>query len=262
MVRPIDKYQKVNSDEAKKLLDPIEKQIENRFDEIRNRVYNPNTKGFDYEEILRQFYDDYLGGPFDFLLRMGILDVELKVNSVLKPRENEFDIIAIYRNAIPRLVHNRLIPYDSVAFITEVKQTLTSKYLRHDLEKLSKLDALKLNVDRFGVLRSQGWIPEIERPIRILLYYESALSLDKVWEILDNEYVKSWDIFVILKENITAGNSTFRYVGEWCRNKNYNYLLNRTHPFASLIQMICNFLPPYSINSAWLLWNLHRSIEI
>ncbi len=91
-------------------------QLLTRFDQLRNERYNPNTEGYDFEEIVKQFYEDYLGGAFDVKMRMGILDSELKALSVLKSEENEFDVLGIYRNAVPKLVHRRLVPYDKSRF--------------------------------------------------------------------------------------------------------------------------------------------------
>ena len=90
-----------------RLLDGIEQELRNRFNELRKQKYNSNTKGYDYEKILKEFFEYYIGGAFDLIIRVGTLDSELKVMSVLKPAENEFDVVALYKNAVPRLVVNR-----------------------------------------------------------------------------------------------------------------------------------------------------------
>ena len=58
-------------DESKEILDAIEKQLRNRFQEIFDEKYNQNTKGFDYEQLIGEFLQEYLDGAFDFLIRLG-----------------------------------------------------------------------------------------------------------------------------------------------------------------------------------------------
>ena len=227
-------------EEAKRVLDGIERQLNNRFDELRSEKYNPNTKGFDYELVLKSFFDSYLGGAFDFLVRVGILDVELKVKSVLKPAQNEFDVVAIYKNAVPKLVFQRLVPYDSVAFIVEAKQTLTLRDLKADLLKFGKLDELRTGTLRLILLpklmNKQGREVALKRPLRFLFYYESKANDEKVQQLLSGELGKFWDICVIFKRNLVLLNLTLpirfrkgeQYVGD------FDYPLLKAMWFTSL----------------------------
>ena len=132
-------------EEAEKLLASFEKQLILKFEAIREEIIPPNTKGGEYEEIVKKFFEDYIGDAFEFLTRFGVLDIELKVNSIYKTGENEFDVVAIYRDAVPKLRHHRLVPYDAVAFIIEVKQNLRLSFLKKDLMKLRKLNELKVH---------------------------------------------------------------------------------------------------------------------
>ena len=59
-------------------------QIKNRFEEIRRISYNPNTKGHNYEEICRKFFESYLGSLYDFYTRASIVDHKGKYNEVFK----------------------------------------------------------------------------------------------------------------------------------------------------------------------------------
>lgn len=129
------------------ILKKIQAGFREEFDKIREMRYNPNTKGYDYEKILKEFYEQYLGNLFNFYTRVPLYDKELKCKNILRNEENEFDVVATYKNALPKIVLQRgktpFIPYDSTAFITEVKQTLTKSNLNKDLKKLGKLSMLK-----------------------------------------------------------------------------------------------------------------------
>ena len=125
-------FEHIAKEEAEEYLGAIEKQLTNRFDEIHSQVYNPNSKGFDYESILKSFFNSYLNGAFDFLVRVGVLDVDLDFKTMFNKKQNEFDVVAIYKNALPKLVYSRFVPYDSVAFIAEVKQTLKLRFEVND----------------------------------------------------------------------------------------------------------------------------------
>lgn len=92
-------------------------------------------------------------------------------------------------------------PYEATAFITEVKQTLTSSALIDDLQKLGKLDSLAPS-DFGGAVVVQGPFA-INRTLRILFYHEKEVLENRIVEILkDEEFVKSWDITAILQENV------------------------------------------------------------
>jgi len=167
-----------------------------------NTITNPNTKGYDYEDIVEEFFKKYLGNFFDFYRRVPIYDANLEFRKLFKDEENEFDLVAAYKNALPKIVmsiHKRaVISYDAVAFVTEVKQTLTKPHLENDMDKLRRLSLLKLGQNVF--------IPPIRtpfslaRPLRILFYFEREIDEKLLWGSL----VKSehWcDFLVIADEN-------------------------------------------------------------
>jgi hypothetical protein len=254
MSKPWEEWEYVPKEQAVEVLKRIEEQLTTKFGELRDEKYNPNTKGYDYEEIVRQFYEDYVGGGFEVLIRMGILDVELKALSVLKPTENEFDIVGLYKNAVPKLVHRRLVPYDSVAFIIEVKQTLTTTSLEEDLSKFAKLKDLKVNKERFNF---SCWFPQntIKRPIRVLFYYEKQADIEKVWQLLES--FDAWDLCVILKENVVYTNSTIPFVEKSFRGSKFaqspNFALVKTLLFTVA------FIDRDYVSSWLIFWNLIRS---
>jgi hypothetical protein len=257
-----EKFEYIPKKEAKKLLGAIEKQLNNRFDEIRSEKYNPNTKGFDYEIVLKDFFNSYLNGGFDFLVRVGVLDVGLKVKEVLKAKQNEFDVVAIYKNAIPKLVYQRLVPYDSVAFIAETKQTLTLTTLKADLQKFSKLSELEVDKYRLHLFpKIHSAIiehPFLERPLRMLFYYEAKADGEKVHQLLSGELGRVWDICVILKENVVLLNSTLPLIKSIKNPEHYSQEPN--YPLIKAMYFTCMSIEGIFIDSWLIFWNLFRSI--
>jgi hypothetical protein len=252
--------EKIPLERAKIILDGIDKQLNNRFCELRSQTYNPNTKGFDYELVLKGFFESYLGGAFEFLVRVGILDYELKVKSVLKPEQNEFDVVAIYRNAMPKLVLNRMVPYDSIAFIVEAKQTLTTPFLRSDLKKFSKLEELKVNPNRGkripDLIDSQGKEVTLKRPLRFLFYYEAKADMKKVNQLLCGELGKFWDICVVLKENTVLLNKTLPF--RFRLNEQYDADLN--YPLLKAMLFTTYNIEGIYFDSWLVFFNLFKSV--
>lgn len=260
MIKSSDQYQYIDSKEAKQYLEVIEVQLKNKFKEIRSQKYCPNTKGYDYEDVLKTFFEFYLSGGFEFFTRVGILDNQLKVNKILKPIENEFDVVAIYKKSVPRIVMHRSVPYDSVAFITEVKQTLTLQTLKDDLAKLDKLSKLPNPNNRVGMCSNYRVFSgfELGRPMRILFYYELKAKIEKVFDLLEGVYAKSWDICIILSEDIVFLNSTLPYVRH--RWKKASFARNYEYSLLKGIFYTCAFIEGDYIDSWAIFWNLFRSL--
>lgn len=257
-----EKFDHIPEREAKRLLGAIEQQLNNRFNEIRSEKYNPNTKGFDYEIVLKDFLNSYLNGGFNFFVRVGILDVGLKVKSVLKAKQNEFDVVAVYKNAIPKLVYQRLVPYDSVAFIAEAKQTLTLTSLKKDLERFRKVAELKTGRYRFHLLPQihdrEGKYPFLERPLRMLFYYEAKAKGEKVHELLCGELGQFWDICVILKKEVVLLNSTLPIVKKV--RKPEHYIQEPKYPLIKAMCFTCVSIDATFVDSWNIFWNLFKSI--
>ncbi len=252
----------IGSEEAREILADIESQLESEFEKKRSKAYNRNTKGHDYEIALSKFYQDYLGGAFDFETRRGIWDAQLEAKSLFSPEENEFDVVAIYKNAVPKLVHDiRHIPYDAVAFVTEISQTLDLSKLRKDLGKFMKLSKLQVSHERFRFRRyadpkAQGQInpvPSISRPVRVLLYYEAEASEKKVFNILtkNGDY---WDMFLILKKKILLINTTLPIVSKWFKSD--MPILEKSFPLLKAMIFICYSVEGRFVDSLRLFWNL------
>jgi hypothetical protein len=195
-----EQFKYIDAKQASELLDSIEKGLTDELERLKKKKYNPNTKGADYEEVLRTFLEKYLNGAFDFFTRVGLLDVECTIQNFLKETANEFDIVAIYNNAVPKIVYERrLVPYDSVAFLVEVKQTLTLQAIRDDLLKLEKLNNIRVSKKHEKSM--------LNRPLRALFYYESKIDPQKLNTLL-LEKEQSWDLCIILDKDVVILNKT------------------------------------------------------
>ena len=260
MTKPSDEYHYIDKKEAKQYLDAIEEELKNNFQKIRSQKYCPNTKGYDYEDILKKYFEEYLSGGFEFFTRVGILDNQLKVNKIFKKTENEFDVVAIYKNSVPRFVMHRLVPYDSVAFITEVKQTLTLQTLRDDLTKLNKLSKLPIPTNRRRISSDSRMFNHliIGRPIRVLFYYEIKAKMDKVFDLLKGSNASSWDICIVFKENIVIFNSTLPFV-QFMR-KEASFIREYEYSLLKGLFYICASLEGEYVDSWIIFWNLFRSL--
>ena len=189
-------------------------QVKNRFEEIRRSNYNPNTKGYNYEKICKEFFEIYLGSLYEFHIRASVVDYEGKYNVVFKQGENEFDVVATYKTAIPKIVlevgDSKFIPLDAVAFIAEIEQTLDKNRLKKDLEKFKKLSTLPVSRDRIGTLiwksrKGDKWKEKFIKedvPIpKISIYYERKINEQSLTKTL-NSYKGYWDAIVLVKDEI------------------------------------------------------------
>jgi hypothetical protein len=259
MFKRSNQYQHIDAEKARDVLKKIEKELRDKFEEIRKITCSPNTKGRKYEETAQKFFANYLGGVFCFEIRKGILDVELRADEVFNRGENEFDVVAIYKNAIPRLVYDPFVPYDAVAFVTEVKQTLTLPTLRKDLQKLEKLRQLKLVLERFKMSSYQKseHLYKLDRPARNLFYYELNMSMEKITQCLE-EFRDAWDTLLVLKKDMLIANTTLPLVSQlWGSDK---HILEGQYSLLKALYFTCYSIPGVFVDSWLLNWNLFRSI--
>ena len=262
MARLRKRIEKIPLEEAKHVINSIEKQLNNRFTEIRSEKDNPDTEGFDYELVLKSFFDSYLSGAFDFFVRVGLLDVDLKVKSLFTPEQNEFDVVAIYKNALPKLVYQRLEPYDIVAFIVKAKQILTLPSLKADLQKFGKLEELRVDKYRSRLLPRFMDMPgkevALKRPLRLLFYYEAEADDKEVHPVLCGEFGKFWDICVIFKENVIWLNSTLPLVRRQWRD--VPCVRDVTSPLLKAMAYTSVSIEGFYLDGWLIFWNLFRSV--
>lgn len=196
------------------LVNNFSNSLEDEFKKLRSIHYNPNVKGGGYEKILKEFLETYLGNVFTFDSRVALIDTNHDIFQLLKPSQNEFDIVVQYRTTFPSKVYTykniHYISYDSCAFVIEVAQTLTKKQLQDDLNKLRILTVLN---------KKLGWLDKgkrfdftvggpynVDYPLRVLFYYEASISRKEFTSALEKE-IDSWDVLVLLKEKLLLLNS-------------------------------------------------------
>lgn len=207
--------QMVNKKEALDLLEEMEKGLKGEFLSLRNKNFNRNKKGYEYEKILTAFLESYLNGLCEFHVRVPLFDNELESLSLFPSDKNEFDVVATFNTAIPKIIFKAqgtsFIPYDAVAFVVETKKAVTKSALESDLDKFERLSKLKTGKTRFGIT-SIGGKYTIKRPLRILFYYEKDINETTMFNLL-KKYEKSWDLVVILEENFLIGNQALPTIG-------------------------------------------------
>ena len=194
----------MNQEFAREILSAVSQKLRGDFEAIRGTQYNPNVKGYDYEAIVEHFLASYLSGLFEFHQRCSLLDSRLDICKRFNPRENEWDIVATFRHAAPRIVLERggtaWVPYDAVAFLVAVKQTLTPQALEKDLERYERLACVHFT--EFGPTISSEF--SVQRPLKILFYYEGSIT-QTIVETLSRRN-NGWDILVSFKEDAILAN--------------------------------------------------------
>jgi hypothetical protein len=235
--------------EATELLTEIENGLKDKFLSVRKKHFNRNKKGYEYEKTLATFLESYLGGVYDFYVRVPLIDHELEALSILSVDENEFDVVATYKTAVPKIVlkahDTSYIPYDAVAFVVEVKQKLDKTVLEDDLEKLDKLGKLKVG-KRFGDHFTTKY--SIQRPLKILFYYESGTTIDTLIASLNNKR-NAWDFMVVLMDGDMFGNPSMPIVGK--RYKIDKIVRKTNYPLLRLMLYATTSLPCPPIVNTW-----------
>jgi len=202
---------------AERIIEKVENELMNELREVMELPSSPNVKGEMYEVKISSFFEKYLGSIYDFHTRVSIIDFLGFCFEVFKPIENEFDIVATYKTAVPRIIlkHEgevnekksefKYIPYDSVAFIIQVKQDLDKGKLKSDLEKLKKIRSLPLCPGRIpasvtypNTLYIGG--PSVS-PLNILFYLRGSISNEAIESLL-KEFKDCWDFLVIVEDKI------------------------------------------------------------
>jgi len=192
---------------TERIIEEVENELMGELRRIMELQSPPTVKGESYEDSIKEFFEKYLGSIYDFHTRISIIDFLGFCFEEFKPIENEFDIVATYKTAVPRIIlehkKQKYIPYDSVAFIIQVKQDLDKGKLKSDLEKLKKIRSLPLYPDRIpaSVIYPNSLFvggPSVP-PLNILFYLRRSIS-DEAIESLLKEFKDCWDFLVIVED--------------------------------------------------------------
>jgi len=247
-----------DKEKARAIVQSIEGRLRDEFASIREVIINPNVKGQAYELKVNEFFESYFGGRYDFHVRCSLLDSKLKAFTILSPAENEFDVVAVHKTALPRIVldmgASAFIPYDAVAFIISIKQTLSLPALERDLDKYQKVSQLPFS--ELGPALTGKYT--IERPMRVLLYYEGGLSNSIVDKLSEMRQV--WDILENVSEDTFITNDNLPFTKPLAKEK--SLLTFKEHSLGMLMLFLSVSIPhPLGLDTGKLLFNLLRMAE-
>jgi hypothetical protein len=202
--------------QAQNIINGISKDIISEFEKFRDIQANTNTKGGVYEKTVSKFFTDYLGSRFDFHTRAHLLDINMEYLELLSLGQNEIDVVATFNSAYPKIIVKlgdvNFVAYDSVAFLAEIKTTLDKTNLTKDLKKFEKISGLPLSENKIrmgGGFVGGNYV--IERPLRILFYFDSEIQEATREELLVNHYL-AWDIMLIVQRKEIVLNSSLPMV--------------------------------------------------
>lgn len=195
------------NEQTKLIIEKIENELMDELRRIMELQIPPTVKGGSYEDSIKDFFEKYLGSIYDFHTRVSIIDFLGLCFEKFKPIENEFDIVATFRTAIPRIIlqckQQKFVPYDSVAFVIQVKQDLDKGKLKSDLEKLKRIRHLPLNPRRMPVgveYQQRLYVGSTTMlPVNVLFYLRSSISNETIESLL-KEFREFWDFLVIAED--------------------------------------------------------------
>lgn len=189
------------------LLNGLRERLKSRWKECRKQSFSPNTKGAAYEKALANFLKDYIGGVYNIHTRTAIIDDELKCFDLFSIEENEFDIVATYKQSKPQIIFEaesmKWVPYNAVPFICEVKSSLSTSNLRSDLEKTTKLSKIERE-GGFGV--TIGGNMTVDYQLKFLVYDEApSIDMKTVYDILE-ENMEGWELVLLVEDDELIAN--------------------------------------------------------
>jgi hypothetical protein len=240
---------------AESLRKTIEGQIKNNIECFKNIIYNTNTKGADYEKVICELLNKYLGSRFDFFNRAHIIDSEMEYLKFFKTGANEIDVVGTFNTTAPKIVLKAgglvIVPYDALALLSEVKFRLDSETLGEDLRKLENVMQLKISRNRF---LPQGEVFGFDekrpcKPFRLLVYFQKSIDDDSMERLL-TQYSKVWDAVLLVDKEELLINRDLPFVNSLFEKglpdknpKNKAFLPWKDAPFTILLTMITRTIP-------------------
>lgn len=195
--------------EATALLSSLRAQYQQKFENYKKIHMNPGTKGFELEKVVADILNDYLGSIFDIHTRAEVIDNNMEYLKLFVRGTDEIDIVAVHKNVVPKIVlkigDTSLVPYDGVAFVMEVKSTMSKPNLEKDLQKLDKLAKLPLTPSRFGA--TVGGTHALDRPLRTIFYFDQEIDQGVMNQLL-LQFKNSWDCVFISRTDEIIINDT------------------------------------------------------
>jgi hypothetical protein len=201
-----------SEEEIKRLGEGIQNQLKKDWNKFRNQHHNPSNKGASYEEALSDFLDKYYGGVYETQTETVVIDENLNVFESFDTArgEHEIDLVGIFQSARPRIIFEvgemTYVPLIGTAFLCEVKNKIDSGRLEKDLKKLQKVSRLAREEDRSHAVAQTGKYTT-DSLIKCLVYDENSISDERLEELL-MKYEDSWDLLLLVQDDILLVNST------------------------------------------------------
>lgn len=216
------------------IIDGFNQKLRTEWKNHRRQAFNTNTKGKAYEETLKDFLEEYFSDIYNINTRAAVIDEDLKVFDYFSSGENEIDVVATFRQAIPGIILKSgdmlWVPWDGVSFVCEVKSEVTKRNLEHDLEKLASLSELgpENYYNRFpqnsGATRlTTGSRPNketvvtntsVNHQLRCLVYDEYNTSGETLMD-LASEFTDIWDIILLVDEGLILVSPELPFAEGW-----------------------------------------------
>jgi len=191
---------------AQKLMGEINSELKTRFSEIAKSNSPSTGKSIAYEEAVAKFLSVFFDSYYEFQTRVELVDHLLEVEDLLPGNLNEWDVVAVYRSAIPRGLLSpgvgKSIAYDSVAFIVQVAQDLTIEKLASDFERFETLSRLSLSdMRKQGLVYSSPYVTG--NPLKVLLYGNSKIAKETLEAEL-SKHSSGFDCLVVVDDGVLA----------------------------------------------------------
>lgn len=216
------------------LIRGFSEKLRSQWEQHRRQSFNPNTKGAAFENTLKRFLLDYYRGIYHIRTRTAVIDRYLECFEVFNAGENEFDVVASFRQAIPELVlesgEMKWVTYEGVAFVCEVKSELNATALKSDLKKFAKLKSLDQEnpKDRFPTryggtqisIEPEKGVKEgsrqatVEHQLKCLIYDKSSISHSTLMQVLHTD-TEIWDLLLVVDENVLFVSSELPFADIW-----------------------------------------------
>lgn len=189
---------------AQKLMGEIDSELKTRFSEIAKSNSPSTGKSIAYEEAVARFLGAFFDSYYEFHTRVELVDHLLDVEELFPGNLNEWDVVAVYRSAIPSGLLSpgagKSIAFDSVAFIVQVAQDLTTEKLANDFERFETLSRLGLSdMRKRGLVYSSPYVTG--NPLKVLMYGNSRIAKNTLEAEL-NKHPSGFDCLVVVDNSL------------------------------------------------------------
>jgi len=246
---------------AQMLMGEITAELKNRFTEI-SKSNSPSTgKGIGYEDAVATFLRSFFDSSYRFYNRAQLVDHVLDVTNLFPGNMNEWDVVAVYRTAIPDGLlspgKGKSIGYDSVAFIVQVAQDLEPKKLSADFERFETLNKLTLS-DMRNLSMTYSGKYVTPGPFRVLMYGKAELSEDTLRAELE-KHPAGFDCLVLVDEDLIAFSSNNPFSAVFAEGKPNLVIAHGETLFYLIANLFLSVRRYSSIDLFQTIWNIRNA---